>query len=160
MAQRSANKSRLGALPWIAPALIMILLFVVWPAFEMLRTSFQEVGSTGAVKGWAGFASTGDGSYTILVENGLTTGNNALSIRAANALRFYNSGNTFAIPLFLYKIELGSDIHDIHVDVFHRSSHDGLWQFWKNESADIKDWNELFDYDPYFARIPPGWEGK
>ena len=47
------------------------------------------------VKGWAGFASTGDGSYSILVENGLTTGNNALSIRAANALRFYNSGNTF-----------------------------------------------------------------
>lgn len=46
------------------------------------------------VQGWAGFASTGDGSYTILVENGLTTGNNALSIRAANALRFYNSGNT------------------------------------------------------------------
>ena len=55
MAQRSANKSRLGALPWIAPALVMILVFVVWPAFEMLRTSFQEVGSTGAVKGWAGF---------------------------------------------------------------------------------------------------------
>jgi hypothetical protein len=47
------------------------------------------------VQGWAGFASTGDGSYTVLVENGLTTGNNALSIRAANALRFYNSGNTF-----------------------------------------------------------------
>ena len=46
------------------------------------------------VQGWVGFASTGDGSYTILVENGLTTGNNALSIRAANALRFYNSGNT------------------------------------------------------------------
>jgi hypothetical protein len=47
------------------------------------------------VQGWVGFASTGDGSYTILVENGLATGNNALSIRAANALRFYNSGNTF-----------------------------------------------------------------
>ena len=46
------------------------------------------------VQGWVGFASTGDGSYTILVENGLTTGNNALSLRAANALRFYNSGNT------------------------------------------------------------------
>jgi hypothetical protein len=46
------------------------------------------------VQGWAGFASTGDGSYTILIENGLATGNNALSIRAANALRFYNSGNT------------------------------------------------------------------
>ena len=46
------------------------------------------------VQGWVGFASTGDGSYTVLLENGLATGNNALSIRAANALRFYNSGNT------------------------------------------------------------------
>jgi hypothetical protein len=46
------------------------------------------------VQGWAGFASTGDGSYTVLVENGLATGNNALSLRAANSLRFYNSGNT------------------------------------------------------------------
>jgi len=64
MAQRTANKSRLGALPWIAPALIMILLFVVWPAFEMLRTSFQEVGSTGAVKGWAGFE-----NFSTLVKN-------------------------------------------------------------------------------------------
>jgi len=72
----------------------------------------------------------------------------------------YNSGNTFAIPLFLYKIDLGSDIHDIHIDVFHRSSHDGLWQFWKNESADISDWNQVFEYDPYFGTLPPGWEGK
>jgi multiple sugar transport system permease protein len=33
----------------------MILVFVLWPAFEMLRTSFQDIGSTGAVKGWAGW---------------------------------------------------------------------------------------------------------
>jgi hypothetical protein len=46
------------------------------------------------VKGWAGFASSGDGSYTVLIENGASAGNNALSIRAANALRFYNTGNT------------------------------------------------------------------
>jgi hypothetical protein len=63
-------------------------------------TGFVGIGQTNPkykldVQGWAGFASTGDGTYTILVENGLTTGNNALSIRAANALRFYNSGNTF-----------------------------------------------------------------
>ena len=64
MAQRSANKSRLGALPWIAPALLMILVFVVWPAFEMLRTSFQDVGSTGAVKGWAGFE-----NFSTLLDN-------------------------------------------------------------------------------------------
>lgn len=67
----------------------------------------------------------------------------------------YNSGNTYAIPLFLYKIALGSDIHDIHIDVFHRSSHDGLWQFWQNNAVDMK-WNEFFDYDPFIGRLPPG----
>jgi multiple sugar transport system permease protein len=55
MAGRTMNKSRLGALPWIAPALIMIAVFVVWPAFEMIRTSFQNVGATGQSKGWAGW---------------------------------------------------------------------------------------------------------
>jgi len=72
----------------------------------------------------------------------------------------YNSGNTFAIPLFLYKIELGSDIHDIHINVFHKSSHEGLWQFWRNQSADIDDWSNFFQYDPYLGRLPPGFEGK
>lgn len=67
----------------------------------------------------------------------------------------YNSGNTYAIPLLLYKIALGSDIHDIHVDVFHKSSHDGLWNFWKNQAIDMN-WTELFDYDPFIGRLPPG----
>ena len=71
----------------------------------------------------------------------------------------YNSGNTYAIPLFLYKISLGSDIHDIHVDVFHKSSHDGLWGFWKNEANKINDWNSCFEYNPYAGRLPPGVEG-
>ena len=66
----------------------------------------------------------------------------------------YNSGNTFAIPIFLYKIELGSTIHDIHVDVFHRSSHDAIWDFWKNGAIDL-DWTgDMFQYDPFAGRIP------
>ena len=72
----------------------------------------------------------------------------------------YNSGNTFAMPLFLYKIELGSSIHDIHINVFHKTSYEGLWQFWRNQAPDVSDWNALFSYDPYFNRIPPGFEGK
>ena len=72
----------------------------------------------------------------------------------------YNSGNTFAIPLFLYKIELGSTIHDIHVNVYHKSSHEGIWNFWKSQAPMINDWNTYFDYDPYFNRIPPGFESK
>ena len=72
----------------------------------------------------------------------------------------YNSGNTFAMPLFIYKIVLGSDIHDIHVDVFHKSSHDGLWNFWKHDAPNVEDWNTMFDYNPYAGRLPPGFEGK
>lgn len=64
MSGRTMNKSRLGALPWIAPAIIMIAVFVVWPAFEMIRTSFQNVGATGQSKGWAGFD-----NYQTLLQN-------------------------------------------------------------------------------------------
>ena len=85
---------------------------------------------------------------------------NGVKPRAVADDLIYNSGNTFAIPLFLYKIELGSDIHDIHVDVFHKSSYEGLWNFWKNDASSIEDWDGLFDYDPYFGTLPPGWEGK
>jgi len=48
------RKSRLGALPWIFPALFMIFGFVLWPAFEMIRTSFQDVSTSGITQGWAG----------------------------------------------------------------------------------------------------------
>jgi hypothetical protein len=47
------------------------------------------------VKGQVGFASTNDGSYSILIDNVSSVGNNSLQLRAANDLRFYNSGNTF-----------------------------------------------------------------
>tara|TARA_B100000378_G_C17970930_1_gene387027 strand:+ start:69 stop:887 length:819 start_codon:yes stop_codon:yes gene_type:complete len=72
----------------------------------------------------------------------------------------YNSGNTFAIPLFLYRIELGSSIHKEHVDVFHKTSYDALWSFWKNQATSVQDWNAMFDYEPYFNRVPPGFSDK
>ena len=72
----------------------------------------------------------------------------------------YNSGNTFSIPLFLYRLQMGSSIHKEHVEVFHRSSHEGLTNFWKNQASQIADWNPYFEYDPYFGTLPPGWQGK
>ncbi len=63
----------------------------------------------------------------------------------------YNSGNTFSIPLFLYKIELGSSIHPEHIEIFHRGSHDGLREFWQNRGSDL-DVNKITDYDPYLGR--------
>jgi GR25 family glycosyltransferase involved in LPS biosynthesis len=64
----------------------------------------------------------------------------------------YNSGNTFSIPLFLYKIELGSSIHPEHIDVFHRQSHNGLLNFWEKQGCDLKI-DDLMNYDPYLGRI-------
>jgi GR25 family glycosyltransferase involved in LPS biosynthesis len=64
----------------------------------------------------------------------------------------YNSGNTYAIPLFLYKIELGSSIHPEHIDVFHRASHDGLREYWQQSGPNMKI-DELMNYDPYLGRI-------
>ena len=85
---------------------------------------------------------------------------NGVKPRAVADDLIYNSGNTFAIPLFLYKLELGSSIHDIHIHVFHKSSYEGIWQFWRCEATNIEDWDKMFDYDPYFNRVPPGFENK
>ena len=64
----------------------------------------------------------------------------------------YNSGNTFSMPILMYKIELGSSIHPEHIDTYHNASHRALWNFWKTQSntVDIKDY---MTYDPYLGRI-------
>jgi hypothetical protein len=63
-------------------------------------TTFVGIGQSGPqykldVKGQVGFASTNDSSYSILIDNSAAAGSNSLQIRAANDLRFYNTGNTF-----------------------------------------------------------------
>lgn len=64
----------------------------------------------------------------------------------------YNSGNTYSVPLLLYKLELGSSIHPDHIDTFHRSSHDGIHNFWSQAGAQLPI-QHLMDYDPYLGRI-------
>jgi len=64
----------------------------------------------------------------------------------------YNSGNTFSIPLLLYRIELGSSIHPDHIDSFHRASHDGILNFWEHQGHDMSI-DDLMTYDPYLGRI-------
>ena len=54
MATGSVRRGRFGALPWIGPAVVLILVMVVWPAIEMIRTSFHEIDQTGIAKGWNG----------------------------------------------------------------------------------------------------------
>ena len=77
---------------------------------------------------------------------------NGVKPRAVADDLIYNSGNTFSIPLFLYKIALGSSIHPEHIDVFHRQSHDGLLHFWETQGSDMTI-DDLMNYDPYLGRI-------
>jgi hypothetical protein len=64
----------------------------------------------------------------------------------------YNSGVTYATPLFLYKIELGSSIHPEHIETFHRNSHDGILNFWQQMGSQIVI-DQLMDYNPYLGRV-------
>jgi GR25 family glycosyltransferase involved in LPS biosynthesis len=83
---------------------------------------------------------------------------NGVKPRAVADDLIYNSGNTFAIPLLMYKIELGSSIHGDHISAFHQSSYDGLWNFWKDTSNKISEWGPIFEYDPYYGTLPPETE--
>ena len=64
----------------------------------------------------------------------------------------YNSGNTFAIPLLLYKTELGSSIHPIHIDAFHNKNYEAQYTFWLTNGSNV-DIKSYMDYDPYLGRI-------
>ena len=72
----------------------------------------------------------------------------------------YNCGRTYAIPLFHSKIEMCSSIHPEHIEVFHKVSHKGILDHWRENLAQMEDQNFLFDYDPYLGRIPPECQGK
>ncbi|MFJ2582955.1 sugar ABC transporter permease [Kitasatospora aureofaciens] len=45
---------RLGPVPWLAPAVLLILAVVVWPVAEMVRTSLRRIDTTGTDHGPAG----------------------------------------------------------------------------------------------------------
>ena len=66
----------------------------------------------------------------------------------------YNSGNTYSIPLFLYKLELGSSIHPEHIDAIHKGNKEGQFNWWQQEGLNYSI-KELMDYDPYLGRVSP-----
>lgn len=64
----------------------------------------------------------------------------------------YNSGNTYSIPLLLYRLQLGSSIHPEHVDAFHKVNHDGIMNWWTQMGASM-DVKTLTDFDPYLGKV-------
>jgi GR25 family glycosyltransferase involved in LPS biosynthesis len=77
---------------------------------------------------------------------------NGIKPRAVADDLIYNSGNTYAIPLFLYKLDLGSSIHPEHIEIFHRASYEGLLNYWMQNGCDLSI-DDLMNYDPYLGRI-------
>ena len=64
----------------------------------------------------------------------------------------YNSGNSFAIPLLVYKFELGSSIHPVHVDPYHKQNYEAQVNYWTQNGANI-DIADYMNYDPYLGRV-------
>ena len=64
----------------------------------------------------------------------------------------YNSGNTYAIPIFLYRIALGSSIHPDHVAAIHKASYDALNNWWLQTGVSMTI-DQLTNYDPYLGRV-------
>jgi ABC-type sugar transport system permease subunit len=48
------KNSLISALPWIGPAVVLILLVVIWPAIELVRISFTKISLAGALGGFNG----------------------------------------------------------------------------------------------------------
>ena len=64
----------------------------------------------------------------------------------------YNSGNTYSIPLLVYKYELGSSIHPNHIDAYHKGNYEAQTNFWAQNGSRI-DIRDYMNYDPYLGRI-------
>jgi GR25 family glycosyltransferase involved in LPS biosynthesis len=77
---------------------------------------------------------------------------NGVKPRATADDLIYNAGVTYACPLFLYKIELGSSIHPEHLEAFHKNSYDGIYNFWSQAGARLT-LEQITDYNPYLGRI-------
>lgn len=56
----SHNVSLSSALPWIGPALILILLVVIWPVIELIRTSFTDISLAGSLLDFNGLTNYRD----------------------------------------------------------------------------------------------------
>ena len=77
---------------------------------------------------------------------------NGVRPRAVADDLIYNSGCTYATPIFLYKIELGSTIHPDHVDIFHKNSYNAILNFWETQGSQLSI-DQITNYDPYLGRI-------
>lgn len=71
-----------------------------------------------------------------------------LKPRAVSEEIIYNTGRTYSMPLFTYRYDFDSGIHQDHIEVFHKQNVEGVLNFWKNRPPEM-DTKQLLDYDYY-----------
>ena len=71
-----------------------------------------------------------------------------LKPRATSEEIIYNTGRTYSIPLFTYRYDFESGIHQDHVEIFHKNNVEGVMNFWKNREPQMGT-EQLLDYDFY-----------
>ena len=71
-----------------------------------------------------------------------------LKPRATSEEIIYNTGRTYSIPLFTYRYDFDSSIHQDHVEIFHKNNVEGVMNFWKNRPPELGT-DQLLDYDYY-----------
>jgi len=74
--------------------------------------------------------------------------------RAVSEDLILDSGKGYATPLFNYRLDMGSAIHEEHIDIFHKDSRNALADFWIQQGQDQKI-DQLMELDEYVGRIPP-----
>lgn len=74
--------------------------------------------------------------------------------RAVSEDLILDSGKSYSTPIFNYRLDLGSAIHEEHIDVFHKDSCNALNEFWQMQGQD-QDVNQIMELDEYCGRIPP-----
>ena len=77
---------------------------------------------------------------------------NGVKPRAVSEDTILGSGKTYSIPLFLYRLDMGSAIHPEHIDVFHKGSYNALMNFWQQQGYEMSI-DTLMEYNPYAGRI-------
>ena len=74
--------------------------------------------------------------------------------RAVSEDLILDSGKGYALPIFNYRLDMGSAIHEEHIDIFHKDSKKGLEEFWQQSGQDIL-LDQIMELDEYVGRIPP-----
>ncbi len=74
--------------------------------------------------------------------------------RAVSEDLILDSGKGYSTPLFNYRLDLGSAIHEEHIDIFHKDSRNALAEFWQQQGPD-QSVEQIMELDEYCGRIPP-----